>query len=555
MIMLTLYDHQKKALSILKRMEQEGKGGIFADEMGLGKTITTLVHLKNNKIEDKSDLIVCPVSLTKHWKNEIKRVYLGLGCNKPKILLYHGKNRAGKISGQQWEYVITTYSVVGTGELNHFRWGRVVLDESHYIKNGLSSKKPKCAQALYEIGKRSKYNLCVSGTPFNNRMKDIASQCKFIGTKPYDDPAWWTDKKGGKDPDKLREWREKFLLRRTKDNIMQPPVYHDIEVTPTDKEVHLVEKLRARAHKKFEQWKKSTGLNRITLQGQILGLIQKLRVVCDSYYCGENEFDVDKLLDENSKVREMIELLDIKVFEDPTNSVVVFSQFTSYLDILKKVIESVMVGVEVMKFNGSMSRSERDRVVHNFTTSKHPRILLISLLAGGCGLNLMPCSTVFLSEPYYNPFIEKQAEERVHRLGQKNRVNVYRFNMTNSVETWVNGLKQRKMYMASELSLLCKHDGEPMDFSFSDLSELFSDFVGFKNDEKPKKRQQRNEKCSHKNIEPVFVGIDCSICLEDIGKKEPCNLQCGHIFHYDCLYKWKAIKDTCPLCKRPISIF
>lgn len=557
--MLTLYDHQKNALPILNRMEKIGKGGILADKMGMGKTITMSVHLMNNKIANKCDLIVCPISLMKQWCNELKRVYSGFGYDKPKILLYHGKYRKRNIKNQ-YDFLITTYSIISTGELNNRKWGRVVLDESHYIKNGLSSKKPKCAQAAYKIAKHSKYNWCISGTPFNNRMKDIASQCKFIGTAPYNDPDWWKDKEGGKDPDKIREWRENFVLLRTKDNILKPPIYHDIEVVPTDQEVQLVEKLRSKAYDNFEQWKRASGLTKITLQGKILGLIQRLRIVCDSYYCGENDFDADRIVDENSKVMAMVELLDLKVFQDPSKSIVVFSQFTSYLDILEKVIEHVMVGVEVMKFNGSMSISERDKVVHNFTTSEHPRILLISLLAGGCGLNLMPCSTVVLSEPYYNPFMEKQAEERVHRIGQNNQVNVYRFSMGNTVETWVNGIKRKKLAKAGELSLLSKHDGESMDFSFSDLSELFTDLVGFKNGEPVKESvkihndEQKNIPI-RKNIEPVCVGIDCSICLEDIGDRESYNLVCGHIFHHDCLNKWKLIKDTCPLCKRPISIF
>lgn len=488
---LQLYEHQNIALPRLLKMEKEGKGGFLADSMGMGKTLTMATHLMRNKISGKKDLIVCPLSLMKQWNREIKRVYKAEELPKPRILLFHGKRRLNKLQKKRWDFVITTYSIIGSGDLNRKRWGRVVLDESHYIKNGLQTKKPKCADAAFEIGKRSVYNWCISGTPFNNRMKDLASQCKFLGTRPYNDPKWW--KKNGNDPEEVAEWRDRFVLRRTKENILKPPIYHDIEIKPTRRERLLVEKLRTEAQEKFEKWKRANGLNKITLQGQILGLIQRLRVVSNSYYCGEEKIDVDKVLRDNAKVRDMINLLDCKVCEDPTKSVVVFSQFTSYLDVLKKVIEKTMVGVEVMEFTGSMSSDERDEVVKDFITSTHPRILLISLMTGGCGLNLMPCSTVVLSEPYYNPFMEKQAEERVHRLGQKHQVNVYRFSVANSVETWINGLKQKKLYLASGLDLLCRHDRAPIEFSFADLADLFTDLVGFQRDDKPKKAKESGQ--------------------------------------------------------------
>lgn len=566
---LTLYEHQNIALPELMRMEQEGKGGFLADGMGMGKTLTMALHLMRNKISGKKDLIVCPLSLMKQWKREIRRVYNAEDRPKPKIMFFHGKYRLTKLQKKRWDYVITTYSIIGSGDLNRKRWGRVVLDESHYIKNGLQSKKPKSAAAAFEIGKRSVYNWCITGTPFNNRMKDLASQCKFLGTHPYNDPKWW--KKNGKDPEEVAEWRERFVLRRTKENILLPPIYHDIEVKPTRRERKLVEKLRVEAQEKFERWKRAKGLNKITLQGQILGLIQRLRVVSNSYYCGEDTLNVDKVLHENAKVRDMVNLIDRKVYEDPTNSVVVFSQFTSYLDVLNEIIENTMIGVEVMMFTGNMSSDKRDEVVNDFITSTHPRVLLISLMAGGCGLNLMPCSTIVLSEPYYNPFMEKQAEERVHRLGQEHQVNVYRFSVANSVETWINGLKQKKLYLASGLDLLCKHDRAPVEFSFNDLSELFTDLVGFQKDDKTRRRRRARveEKDNQPSRKPVLkpfrkrsvpesptvkLGIDCSVCTEDVGNKKVFNLACGHLFHHGCLNPWLINHDTCPMCREKVNI-
>jgi len=549
---LILYEHQNIALPVLKRMENKGKGGFLADSMGLGKTVTMATHLMRNKLSGKKDLIVCPLSLMKQWRREIKRVYKASCDYKPKILYFHGSKRMEKLNQKKWDFVITTYSVIGAGQLNRKKWGRVVLDESHSIKNGLQTKKPKCAVATFEIGKRSKYNWCITGTPFNNRINDLVSQCKFIGTAPYNDPKWWKDNRDNEK--EIVKWRKKFVLRRTKDNILKPPIYHNIEVTPTRRERLLVDKLRGQAKEKFEKWKKAKGLEKIKFQGEILGLIQRLRVVSNSYYCGENDIDVDDVLEENAKVDDMINLLEEKVYEDPSNSVVVFSQFTSYLDVMEKVIEEVLPGIEVMKFTGSLSSNERDEVVTDFTTSDKPRILLISLMAGGCGLNLIPCSTVVLSEPYYNPFLEKQAEDRVHRLGQKNQVNVYRFSVTNSVETWINKLKDKKLFMASGFDLLSKHDSAPTEFNFNDLGELFNDLVWFKNyeekeDEKPKKRHKKKPSSPKVNL-----GIDCPICFEDVGNKGVYNLSCGHLFHHGCLNQWLLNNDTCPMCREKVNI-
>jgi superfamily II DNA or RNA helicase len=254
----------------------------------------------------------------------------------------------------------------------------------------------------------------------------------------------------------------------------------------------------------------------------------------------------------------MLETLDRKIWDDPTHSVVIFSQFTSYLSLLEKIITKDMIGVKVMKFTGSMSSEERNDVVKEFTTSTYPRVLLISLMAGGVGLNLLPCSTVFLSEPYYNPFLEKQAEERVHRLGQKNQVNVYRFSMKNSVETWINGLKQKKLFLASGLDLLAPHEQAPVDFSFEDLAELFNDLVAFQKTDKQKhNKSSRIVADVRKNITEKVVeeiGIDCSICLDDVGTRTASNLGCGHLFHTDCITKWKNINNTCPMCKSAIRI-
>ena len=240
----------------------------------------------------------------------------------------------------------------------------------------------------------------------------------------------------------------------------------------------------------------SRSFGRIKIQGKLLALIQRLRIVSNSYYSGEGAVDVDDVLSNNAKVEKMINDLDRLLDKDPKKGVVFFSQFTSFLEVFEQVIEEIIPGVEVMKFYGSMSIEERDKVVKRFNKLRTPRVILVSLMAGGVGLSLHHgSSTIMLAEPYYNPFAEQQAEERVHRLGQENQVHVYRYYMNNSVENWIHGLKQKKLTLAGGLNLV-KKEVIPIDFNFDDIADLFKEHVSFILDDEDDNEGKKLEKIS-----------------------------------------------------------
>jgi hypothetical protein len=465
-------------------------------------TVTMSMYLTCNKISRKTDLIVCPFSVLSTWKEWLDKVKDwgvkdGETRRSPRILVYHGAKRKTTLKNNHFDYVITTYAIIGTGELNLKSWGRVVLDESHYIKNGLRGKPPKCARAAFAIGQRSVKNWNLTATPFNNRMKDIAAQCLFIGTAPFNDPTWW--KEHGEDEEYVSEWRGLFVIRRTKDGLLAKPLYHNIHVDPANAEEKLVNALRASAAEDFKAWKiarrHGDNYERIKLQGKLLGLILKLRIISNSYYSGEGAVDPEEVLVNNAKVERMVNDLDRAVDNDAKKGVVFFSQFTSFLEVFEQVIEYVMPGVEVLKFYGGMSMEDRDDTVFRFNNARHPRVILVSLMAGGVGLSLHHGSaTVMLAEPYYNPFAEQQAEERVHRLGQEEQVNVYRYYMNNSVENWIDGLKQKKLTLAGGLNLVNK-EIVPTGFCFDDIADLFKEHVAFLNpDEKDEKKPDGKRK-------------------------------------------------------------
>ena len=396
------------------------------------------------------------------------------------------------------DFVITTYAIIGTGELNYRNWGRVVLDESHCIKNGLAKRGPKCAHAAFVIGRRARYKFCISGTPFNNRMKDIAAQAHFIGTAPYDNPAWW--KKNTRNTLLTDKWRAKFVLRRTKIGLLQEPEYHEVHVDPTETETELIDILRKNTEKRFKEWQRARSngdkYRRIQLQGMILALITKLRVYSNSYFSGEDQemYDSNEVMENNAKVKKIVDDLDIQIANDAKSGVVIFSQFTSFLSVLANTIEDMLPGVDILNYNGSMNEEERDRSVWVFNNSRQPRVILVSLLAGGVGLSLHHgSSTVFISEPYYNPFMEQQAEERVHRLGQESQVNVFRYHMKNTVETWVNKLKDKKLILAGDLELV-KPEVKPADFAFEDIAELFTSHVSFIHEDEGKENKASAKK-------------------------------------------------------------
>lgn len=475
---MKLLEHQIEGLQRLKLMEAKGKGGILSDEMGLGKTVQMLAYMKLNKIETgkgatKPDLIICTVSLVRHWEEEIRKVHEDFplpGSKKFRVLLYKGKNKNDKLSEGEYDYVISTYGMVNRA-LGKIQWGRMVLDEAHTIKNGISNKPPICALNLYGIMESAEYRWCVTGTPFNNRINDLASLAKFIGTEPYNNLSWWQRNRA----EDIEKWRNLYVLRRTKESMIEPPIYHEYKLEPTEAEKREINGLKRVAAKKFEDWREAEGDDKSTLQGEILALITKLRMYSNSYLCDKKFISADHAISNCAKISKTVDLLEEKVGEDPVKAVVVFSQFTSYLNILQSVIEETLP-LRVLRFDGSMNERQRDEIVKDFTGGAEPRVLLISLMAGGVGINLKPCATIIISEPWYNPFIEKQAEERVHRLGQNSTVHIHKLLINNSVETWITALKEKKLDKAKDLSLVSKLDTKS-EYKFNDLCELFRKHV------------------------------------------------------------------------------
>lgn len=510
-----LFPHQVEAQSVLRKMDREYNCGMLCDEMGMGKTITMATYLQENHIKGNSDLIVCPSSLLHIWKREMQRVHdHSPRSGRPlSVIIYHGKDRASKIlegdpenDNATWDYVITSYTLMRSdvSRLTQIKWGRMVLDESHMIKNGVMRKVTQLAAASFLLSSIAQSRFCITGTPFNNRISDVASQAKFMGAEPYCEAYWW--RKNTTNRRALNEWRETFILKRTKEKMLALPSYTEIQVEPTAYESEVINTVKKETKKTFDAWQraKRTGDNegRMKYQGCLLSLILRLRLVSNSPQlirgCSEEiehdnpmpekvlsykDLPVSHLLETSSKLARIVSDIVKNVEADPRKGVVVFSQFTSFLDMLQYVFanrdDATIHPIETKVFSGKLSHTKRDGLVKWFNTSSHPRVIFISLQAGGTGLSLHHgSSTVMMTEPYYNPFAEKQAEERIHRIGQEHPVKVYRYTIADSVETWISSIKSHKLMVASRMSMgLPGFEGTTSDFKIEDIRLLFKTLV------------------------------------------------------------------------------
>jgi len=467
----TLRDYQFTGFNWMIHLAEYGFGGCLADDMGLGKTIQALTLLlqEQNNLVDKpifakaekqatqlnlfsqpqtpvftekkvhpTSLIVMPTSLIHNWNNEIKKFTKSL-----KTLKYTGSNRTNNIENFiDYDIVLTTYGVVRNDIdfLKQFPFHYIILDESQAIKNSSS----KVYKAIIQL--QGTNRLVITGTPVENSLSDLWSQMNFVnpgllGNNTYFKNEFVTPiEKHSDEPksDMLQALIHPFILRRTKEEVAKelPPKTEQIRYcTMKEEQAKIYEKEKSQVRNTILE---SMEKNENAKNGfAVLQALTKLRQLA-------NHPKLITIDEESGKYDEVVRMLENIISEK--HKVLLFSSFVKHLEIYKEYLEQNNYKYSIL----TGQTRDRQKIIDDFQNTSDNHVFLISLKAGGTGLNLTAADYVFLLDPWWNPAAEEQAINRAHRIGQDKNVFVYRFITKDSIEEKIVNLQQQKSNLADK---------------------------------------------------------------------------------------------------------
>ncbi|MEW9923359.1 DEAD/DEAH box helicase [Clostridium butyricum] len=431
-ILAKLRDYQKQGYNWLKTLDYLGFGGILADEMGLGKTLQTITFILS-KTNSKT-LIVAPTSLIYNWLSEFEKFAPSL-----KVLICNGTpdERKKYIENyKDYDVIITTYNML-RNDLEHYDmfFDYCILDEAQNIKN-YNSLNAKCVKKI-----KSRVRFALTGTPVENSLMELWSIFDFIMPGYlYDEKRFTTRyfRRLEESPEILEEIHKMvkpFILRRLKKNVIKelPDKIEKIMNIPLSDEQKIVYETYAEYAKNLIQKKvESDEFKKSKIE--ILSYVTKLRQICL-----DPSIIMDNYNGTSGKIDALIELLEQSIEGD--HKVLVFSQFTSVLKNISNILKEN--NMSYCYLDGSMTSSERMKMVNEFNDG-NKNIFLISLKAGGTGLNLTSADIVIHFDPWWNPAVEDQATDRAHRLGQKNVVEVIKLIASGTIEEKIIDLQNSK---------------------------------------------------------------------------------------------------------------
>ncbi len=461
----TLRPYQQTGLDWLQFLRQHSFGGILADDMGLGKTLQTLAHILLEKEQGrltKPALIVAPTSLIFNWRQELERFTPGLS-----LLILHGTDRKGQHKLiENYDVILTTYPLIHRDKdiflLSSFYM--LILDESQAIKN----PRTQTARAINLID--AKHKICLSGTPVENHLGELWSQINLIAPgllgnmkqfrtifqDPIENGAVQERK------EQLQKRIKPFVMRRTKTEVEPdlPPkttIIRSLELSDSQKKLY--ESIRASTIVSLKAIRSSDNISNKNYP-VILNALLKLRQVC----CHPKLTKLDTV-HKNARSSKLDLLLDLlpKMIEDK-RKILIFSQFSSMLKIISKELDEV--GINHSTLTGETK--DREAAVNSFQLGSAP-VFLISLKAGGSGLNLTAADTVIHYDPWWNPAAEDQATDRAYRIGQDKPVFIYKLISTATVEEKILQLQQEKMKIAKDI-----YSGSDYQLHKADLEELLA---------------------------------------------------------------------------------
>jgi superfamily II DNA or RNA helicase len=461
-----LRPYQHQGLNWLQFLRSHGLSGVLADDMGLGKTLQTLAHILVEKQSGRMStpvLVVAPVSLMGNWAREAQRFTPDL-----RVQVFHGLDRhAGADTLVDNDIVLTSYALLPREKERWLatQWHMVVLDEAQNIKNANTH----VAKVVSDINAHQR--LCLSGTPMENHLGELWSLFHFLMPGFLSSNAKFTklfrtpiEKHGN--TERLTQLRNRvtpFMLRRNKSAVaaeLPPKVESITRVKLEGKQADLYETIRLATEVKVREALASKGLARSQIT--VLDALLKLRQVC----CDPRLVPLDKArsINQSAKLEQLMEMLPEMLAEG--RRILLFSQFTSMLELIEAELKER--NIPWVKLTGQSTK--RDALIERFTSGEVP-LFLISLKAGGVGLNLPQADTVIHYDPWWNPAVENQATDRAHRIGQQSTVFVYKMVAEGTIEERILALQARKAELAGSMYDGAEGRKAPM-FTENDVMDL-----------------------------------------------------------------------------------
>lgn len=445
-IQAELRNYQKEGVGWLERLRRMHLNGVLADDMGLGKTVQAITCLTQYKEEHPKSvsIVVCPTSLVYNWEEELHKFNPQL-----KVLPIDGtpQQRKKMISQlKQYDVLITSYSLLQKDIESYKKcvFGYAILDEAQHIKNRMT-RNAKSVKAL-----ACSHRLILTGTPIENSLDELWSLFDFLMpgllssydrfVEKYIRPAVQGNQKN---LEMLRRKLSPFILRRMKKDVLSelPPVseivYH-CQLSDTQKELY--SSYAKAAREELSQLVKKEGFDRVQIH--VLATLTRLKQIC----CHPAIFAKEKAeLGDSSKYEMLMELLQTLI--DGKHKTVIFSQYTRMLQIMRKDLQQQ--GIRFEYLDGSSKN--RVQIVKKFNEDAHIPVFLVSLKAGGSGLNLVGADTVVHYDMWWNPAVENQATDRVHRIGQKQSVSSYKLVTLGTIEEKIVELQERKKGLVKKI--------------------------------------------------------------------------------------------------------
>ena len=446
----TLRSYQKVGYEWLEVLDSYGFGGILADDMGLGKTLQILAVILDYVQKEKNSkpsIVVCPSSLSLNWQNEIRKFTPDLTS-----IVIHGNSDQRKMQIDEinnYNIVITSYDLlkrdIETYKEKKYEFQYIIADEAQYIKNNST----KNAKAIKELNAKTRFAL--TGTPIENSLSELWSIFDFIMPgylfnyhkfkELYEAPIVRGEDKSAMK--KLKMLIEPFILRRIKTEVLTE--LPDKTITVLNNEM---EEEQQKIYLSYLQNAKEEALTQISINGleksqiQILALLMRLRQIC----CHPSLF-LNNYNGESSKLNQCVEI--IKSAVESGHKILLFSTYTAMFSMIEEELKKE--NIEYCKLTGQTKVGDRIRLVDEFNESDKLKVFLISLKAGGTGLNLTGADMVIHYDPWWNLSAENQATDRTYRIGQKKNVQVYKLITKNSIEERIYELQQRKAQLIDNM--------------------------------------------------------------------------------------------------------